>query len=37
MPYAERRLLLVTLGALLAFLFVLTSERSEAAIEWWLG
>ena len=36
MTVAERRLLLVTLGALIAFLFVLTSERSEAAIAWWL-
>ena len=36
MTIAERRLLLVTLGVLIAFLFVLTSERSEAAIAWWL-
>jgi len=33
---AERRLLLVTLGVLVAFLFVLTSERTETAIAWWL-
>ena len=36
MPYAERRLHLVTVAALLGFLVLLTSETSESAIAWWL-
>jgi hypothetical protein len=36
LPTAERRLLLLSLAAVIAFLFVLTSDRSEAAVTWWL-
>ena len=36
MPYTERRVHLVTIGVLVAFLAVLMSDRSEAAISWWL-
>jgi hypothetical protein len=36
MPYAERLTHVVTLAVLAAFLVVLMSERTEAAIAWWL-